>query len=104
MRDLKLAALEFSDFDLASLPAECGTLFKDISWHNDSCPSFEVDAMTEVTLYVDYPDHQAHLAEWIGDERMLRYCVIRVGLNFTEEIAYTDDWEAVLLAIASCRM
>lgn len=45
--------IEFPDFDPATLPA-IPSDWKDVSWCNDACPSFEVDE--NHTVYIDYAD------------------------------------------------
>jgi hypothetical protein len=45
--------IEFPDFDPATMP-DIPDTWVDISWHNDSCPSFE--AGHGIIVYVDYDD------------------------------------------------
>ena len=44
-------ASQFPDYPIASLPAMWD--WEDVSWHNDTCPSFKRGSFL---LWVDYPD------------------------------------------------
>ena len=48
---------EFPDFDddLQAIAARLGEGWYDSSWHNDSCPRLENDAL-QLALFVDYVD------------------------------------------------
>jgi len=82
---------EFPDYDPASMPAIPAT-WTDVSWHNDSCPSF--DTGTGLMVYVDYADPEQREFD------SPRFSVIRdrETNDGCEVVLATDDWQAVLAA------
>lgn len=82
----------FADYPICSLPT-IPTGFVDVSWHNDTCPSFECTALG-LMLFIDYPDTAQR--EFPGAARFTLY-VTGMGI----ELLATDDWQAVLDAIAT---
>lgn len=100
MIDLTKLVREFPDFDLATLPA-LPEGFVDHSWHNDVCPCFRYEKL-RLTLWIDYADPA---------KRELK-ATCRFGLILEDwpisnsdadraYIAETDDWPAVLVAMAN---
>jgi hypothetical protein len=78
---------QFPDFtDMPDIPAD----WEDTSWHNDTCPSFEVGA---VRVFIDYANPVER--EIIGDYP--RFSVIDHDQN---TIVATDDWATVLATVA----
>lgn len=77
---------EFSDFDdMPAIPEN----WKDISWHNDSCPSFECG---ELLIFVDYADPEKR-------EVATPFRFVVVNDPMAEAILETDDWAEVLAAV-----
>lgn len=87
---------EFPEFPEADMPAEIlalvrsGTL-KDVSWHNDTCPSFSKPG-SDAVLFVDYAQSSARESDAGG-----RYIVQGTG-DFYEELYCGDDITAALAA------
>jgi hypothetical protein len=94
---------EFPDFDLATLPA-MPEGFEDVSWHNDTCPSF-IDEARGLIVFVDYADPS--LSEYPNERRngtAKRFVVCRydTDMGMTHEtLLKTDEWSEVLSLIAS---
>lgn len=84
----ELMQREFPDFDQSTLPAISAN-WEDISWHNDTCPSFS--ASPEVRVYIDYADKA--LREW---EDSRRFGIVCDGDGSMIE---TDDWDKALTYI-----
>lgn len=85
-------AREFPDYDPADLPAIPAD-WLDISWHNDACPSWQIDSATlPLFVYVDYadatrrefPEISRFSVHWEGD------CLFE-----------SDDWNAILVFVAA---
>lgn len=75
---------EFPDFDFevpAIVTTEWG--FEDVSWHNDTCPSFECDVFV---LWIDYTDAEKRE---VGDVK--QFMMTCEG----ETYLHTDNWEDV---------
>ena len=83
---------EFPDFPEADMPA-MPEGFVDASWKNDSCPCFVSEA-AGLTLFVDYAD--ASSREF---PETTRFSLVRQATD--ERLVDTDDWNAVLAAIAA---
>lgn len=84
-------AREFPDFDLATMP-EIPADYVDVSWHNDSCPSFLNEATGRI-LFVDYAD--AENREHPETPRF-NLNVWDCG-NTGETLVESDDWNAILV-------
>ncbi|KVK43594.1 hypothetical protein L905_24050 [Agrobacterium sp. TS43] len=83
-------AREFPDFDIATLPAIPDD-WQDTSWHNDTCPSFEV--LPQWHVYIDYAD--TALREFPDSPTRFSLQAVRAdGESFT--LLDTNDWQAVL--------
>ena len=80
---MNLIRTEFPDYDVLTLPA-IPTHWKDTSWHNDACPSFETKGLR---IFVDYAD-----ASQRENESLVRFAVLRDDVIVLD----TDDWDAVL--------
>lgn len=89
---------EFPDFDVNTLPAIPAD-WVDVSWHNDTCPSFEVAAYAAFNVYVfvDYEDPAKR--EHDGESR---FYIIKVAANTgdTETLLETASWADVLGYVA----
>ncbi|EGL63637.1 hypothetical protein AGRO_3706 [Agrobacterium sp. ATCC 31749] len=83
-------AREFPDFDLSTLPAIPDD-WQDISWHNDTCPSFEV--LPQWHVYVDYAD--TVLREFPDSPTRFSLQAVRADGEFFT-LVDTNDWQAVL--------
>lgn len=84
---------EFPDFDPATLPS-IPAGFEDVSWHNDSCPSFLNEA-AGLIIFVDFDNPAVR-----ENPDTKRFClnVWETG-NTNESLAYSDDWQDILAAI-----
>ena len=84
--------IQFPDFDDHATPAQLLALgFQDISWQNDTCPSFERKGFV---LYVDYAD--INLSELKG----ARFSVIGTPRDSDLEHGDFDNLSDALAAIA----
>lgn len=93
-----LLRAEFPDYDVATLPSPIPAHWAETSWHNDTCPSFEVD--DGLRIWVDYADPAQ--SEY-GTDRSARFSVIDYrGIDHSEgaDLYGGDDWNAVLWAVA----
>lgn len=82
---------EFPDFDLDIAIPEG---FEDVSWVNDTCPSFQHKEL-DLLLFVDYADPSKR-----EHEDTLRFSLITTedGMltDARDDLAYTDDFAEVL--------
>src|SRR5262245_34813590 len=75
--------------------------FVDVSWHNDTCPSFARGDIHEdenaLTIWVDYPDRSEREYQH-GN----RYALVRgiYGAEARTVLCTSDDWGDILAAIA----
>lgn len=83
---------EFPDFDPATMPA-IPSGWQDVSWHNDSCPSFEVPG-TGAQVFVDFADPTLREIK-----KGPRFFVLGEGATTT--LFTGDDWSAVLAFIGT---
>jgi hypothetical protein len=84
---------EFPDFPAEDMP-EIPAGFEDVSWHNDSCPSF-LDETRGMILFVDFAE-----AEKKEFPETSRFNVnIWDGGNTGTSLIESDDWAAVLAFI-----
>lgn len=79
---------EFPDFDPATLPA-IPEGWIDASWHNDTCPCFEV-ITDKVYVFIDYEKVEDREHGYSD-----RFSVKGKGGDFS-----TNDWQAVLAEVA----
>lgn len=85
-------AREFPEFDQSALPA-IPAPWADISWHNDTCPSFE--PVEGVSVFIDFatpedrevPDRPRYTVYSPGEDDVVGY--------------HTDDWTEVLAHVAN---
>ena len=88
---------EFPDFDPATLPP-LPEGAEDVSWHNDTCPSFEFPCAA-LTVYIDYADPAAR-----EFPEALRFSAIvtsnRDLPNLGELVLATDEWSEIQNLIA----
>lgn len=96
---------EFAEFGLLDIVIPEG--FEDVSWHNDSCPSFACDALG-VYLFVDYADRS--MSDFPKNKRfsLVRGEVedgVMVHADAGEDatLAHTDDFQEVLAVISARR-
>ena len=78
---------EFSDisiFDMPAIPAD----WRDISWHNDSCPSFETPC--GAIVFVDCEDPASREVQ--GGARF-------TAMRDDAVICESDDWSEILDAV-----
>ncbi len=84
---------EFPDFDPATLPS-IPAGFEDVSWHNDSCPSFLNEA-AGLIIFVDFANPAVR-----ENPDTKRFCLnVWENGNTNESLAYSDDWQDILAAI-----
>jgi len=79
---------EFPDFDPATMPL-IPAGWQDISWHNDTCPSFEAG---KVHVFIDYADMSRREVQGGG-----RFLIVRP--DDQEVLLIADDWNVVLLFV-----
>lgn len=84
---------EFKDFDPATMPA-IPAGFDDVSWHNDTCPSFMNEA-SGLIIFVDY----ANPAEREFPETPRFTLGTWDDGNTGNDIVSTDDWQEVIAHI-----
>jgi hypothetical protein len=80
---------EFPDFDPATMPVwPEGAV--DTSWHNEACPSIELNGYT---IYIDYADAQQR--EW---DALPRFSILAAEDEHgdVEAVLHTDSWDEVL--------
>lgn len=85
----------FPDFPVADMPVIPAT-FADTSWHNDCAPCFTSEAL-KLILWVQYANPTER--EFGGSRYIL--CTTDTPVGKSDEIIATDDWQAVLDAIAA---
>ena len=87
----------FPDYDPNTMPAIPET-WRDVSWKNDTCPSFE--APNGLVIWLDYADPA--MREFGHLDPIERFSVIRrlVGGEI-DELCYSNDWHDVLSYVAS---
>jgi hypothetical protein len=85
----------FPDYPIADLPP-IPSHWRDISWHNDACPSFEVSGLQ---VFVDYADPAKRETAHYGLADV-RFHVMEV--ETARSIIASDDWQAVLDAVDDC--
>lgn len=86
---------EFPDFDPATMPA-IPAGWRDQSWHNDLCPSF--NAGNGKVVFIDFADPaQREMKEGA------RFVVLRDPEldDCNDTMFQSDDWEAVLAFVAN---
>lgn len=86
--------VEFPDFDAKDMP-EIPAGFDDVSWHNDSCPSFMNEA-AGLILFVEHIDPAQR-----DFEEMDRFNLAVWDNGADASIVSGNDYEAVLAAIAA---
>ena len=84
-------ASQFPDYPIASLPALWD--WEDVSWHNDTCPSFRKG---DLLVWVDWPDPRER-----EDFDGRRFILCRLDADGclpvdNATILETDDWAEVL--------
>lgn len=85
-------AREFPDFDQTTLPA-IPAGFEDVSWHNDSCPSF-LNEKAGLIIFTDYADPA--LREF---EEGPRFNLNTWDNGNCDTLRESDDWQDILDAI-----
>jgi hypothetical protein len=92
-----LAAAEFPDFDLSTLPAVPAE-WRETSWHNDTCPSFMAyeQGETQIRVFVDYADTAKR--EHADGQRFVVCVDTEKGSELEEGF---DDWQEVLDVVAA---
>lgn len=88
--------IEFPDYPVAYMPT-IPAAFEDTSWRNDCCPCFTSETL-KLILWVEYPGIRER--EFEGGTRYL-LCSTDTPEGQSAEIIATDDWQAVLDAIAA---
>jgi hypothetical protein len=81
---------EFPDFDAATMP-EIPAGWIDVSWHNDSAPSF--NAGNGKIVSIDFADKD--LREFAGGPRFVVMADPEIH-DHNEPLFESDDWQAVL--------
>jgi hypothetical protein len=89
-----LYQVEFPDFDPATLPAIPAS-FEDVSWHNDSCPSFLNEA-AGLIIFVDFADPAAR-----EFEECPRFGLASWDNGAGDSIVASDDFADILAAVAA---
>jgi hypothetical protein len=83
---------EFPDFDsMPDIPAN----WTDISWHNDTCPSFECG---NVRIWIDYADPEQR-----EFSTPTRFAVVPFNedADHFDALLESDDWSEILTFVAS---
>lgn len=84
---------EFPDFDETTMPV-IPAGFEDVSWHNDTCPSF-LNETAGLIIFVDFAD--VTLREFDDGKRF------SLGIwdngSIGEPVAESDDWQDIETAI-----
>lgn len=92
---------EFPDFPDLEVAIPDG--FKDTSWHNDTCPSFEaqLEGGLRARIIIDYPDNDKR--EFAGNLRF-NYWVFDPDTVDRDGVpgAGSDNWQGVLDWAATC--
>ena len=94
-------SMEFKDYPVDDYPP-IPDGWTDISWHNDPCPCFKIEASSNALVYLDYRDN---------DEReipdMSRFIVMWPGTTSgadDEWVAYpTNYWLSVIKVLEDTR-
>ena len=91
---VKNFALEFPDFDPATLP-RLPQAFEDISYGNDACPSFHNDEL-RLSIFIDY--EKMELREFEGETRFHIFKTDEDGGRLPEDDASftSDNWSDIL--------
>lgn len=77
--------------------------FIDVSWHKNTCPSFELPSANEtaewplLTLFIDYQDKDQR--ECVEAPRFFRYA----GSDLENWLVATEDWSQVQQCVAAKR-
>jgi len=91
LNDMKLDyESEFPDYPAGTIPS-IPRDWRDISWHNDTCPCWLTP--NNLTVYIDYPDHADR--EFGG--MISRFTV----LDDYKDLLSTDNWLEVITIVAS---
>ena len=91
---VKNFALEFPDFDPATLP-RLPQAFENISYGNDACPSFHNDEL-RLSIFIDY--EKMELREFEGETRFHIFKTDEDGGRLPEDDASftSDNWSDIL--------
>lgn len=96
-------ASQFPDYPIASLPAMWD--WEDVSWHNDTCPSFRktTGPLGPVLVWVDWPDPRER--EDFDGRRFILCRLDDEGCLPPDEapLLETDSWEEVLALVGGCQ-
>lgn len=91
--------IEFPEFDPATMP-RIPDGWRDISWHNDTQPSFQVGDPDGVwfRVWVDFAKEEDREIQMGG----LRYAIDRMDEVSGDEktLVQSDDWDSILTALA----
>lgn len=83
---------EFSDYPPADMPAVPAS-WVDVSWRNDSCPSFSHPA--SYALFVDYADRGSR-----EFPEAARFCLYPADDRSDAPSVETESWDEMLAALA----
>ena len=87
----------FPDYDPATLPL-IPTDWADVSYSNDTCPSFE--APNRLVVFVDYLDPAQRECAACGESE--RFSVLQyLSSGGVQEMLHSNDWQDVLSYVAS---
>ena len=98
--DWKTEFPEFKDSDMPEMPEG----WKDISWHNDSCPSFEVWRESN-------DDCAAFIRVWISESEpserdfpnQARFMISLENRPEFECLFSSDEWSEILAYVETCK-
>ena len=82
--------IEFPDFDPKTMP-DIPRDWRDASWHNDSCPSF--NARNGKIVFIDYANDADR--EHPGSERFSVHSDPEID-DANDVLFVSDDWQAIL--------
>jgi hypothetical protein len=89
--------IAFPDYPASTLPL-IPTTWADVSYSNDTCPSFE--APNRLVVFIDYLDPQQR--EFGHLDAIERFSVIRyLEDGSIDELLHSNDWHDVLSYVAS---
>ena len=88
-----------SEFPSSIIDVKIPKHWEDTSWHNDTCPSFQVDRGADngfVRVYVDYIGEDDREFE---DGARFGVCLLDEHGDYLEDVIDTDSWLEVLTTV-----
>lgn len=89
---------EFPRWSEGCIPSDIPAGFADVSWHNDTKPSFWNKAL-RLKIWIDHVD----LGEREIEEPAERFCLSLTTEDdeWVDDLLFSDDWEAIKARIAA---